>query len=108
MAEHAEFPNSLVQHFAITATYSPFVLSPSTPLILSPSKDERLVERLTTSGNVTVIATQCTYAPRARRSKMGRSRVAVCSISSGTTRTLPTTDMKFVSASHRGTTWMCR
>ena len=85
-----------VQHFAMTVTYSPFVLSPSTPVILSPSKDdrrsgqacrryilslskgrtwrswfdkpvpsaaglrraqaERLVEALTTSGNVTVIA----------------------------------------------------
>ncbi len=41
----------------MTATYSPFVLSPSTPLILSLSKDERRSGQawLTTSGNVAVI-----------------------------------------------------
>jgi hypothetical protein len=40
--------------------------------------------------------------------KTGRSRSAVCAISSGSTRTSPTTVMKFVSPVQRGTrcVWM--
>jgi len=63
----------LLLPFAITVTYSRFALSPSTPLILSLSKDERRSDRpvegrtprswfdkLTTSRNVTVIMKCCT------------------------------------------------
>ena len=42
------------------------------------------------------------------REKIGRRRSAVRGSSSGSTRTLPTTDMKLVSPVQRGTRWTCR